>query len=357
MKKIQLILENGDVYIGDSFGADLTNIYSFGEIVFNTSMTGYQEILSDPSYCDQMVVLTYPLIGNYGVNKDDFESLSPALKAVIVREACEEPSNFRSTESLGSLLKKFKIPGIAGIDTRKLTKTIRNHGAMKAIFAPLDYPKHNLDIILKSELPRDQIKRVSTTSPIHFPGEGKRIVLVDYGYKKNILRSLLKRNCDVVVVPFSSSFETICSFNPDGIVLSNGPGDPKDVPEALPVIKKLQESFPLFAICMGHQLLALANGAETIKLKFGHRGGNHPVKNLKTNKVHMTSQNHGYAVVTESVSKTDLEISEININDNSVEGLKHKTLKAFSVQYHPEACPGPEDTAYLFDQFLSSVGV
>lgn len=356
MKKIQLILENGDVYIGDSFGADLSNIYSLGEIVFNTSMTGYQEILSDPSYCDQMVVLTYPLIGNYGVNKDDFESLKPALKALIVREVCETPSNFRSEESLGNLLKKFNIPGISGIDTRALTKTIRNSGAMKAVFAPLDYPKHNLDIILKSQMPRDQIKRVSVSTPIHFPGEGKRIVLLDYGYKKNILKSLLKRNCDVVIVPFDTSYETISSYSPDGIMLSNGPGDPKDVPETLPVIKQLQEKYPLFAICMGHQLLALANGAETFKLKFGHRGANHPVKDLESNKVHMTSQNHGYAVDPDSVLKTNLEISQVAVNDRSVEGLRHKTLKAFSVQYHPEACPGPEDTAYLFDQFLSMVG-
>lgn len=355
MKKIRLVLENGDEYLGESIGYDIDNIYSLGELVFNTSMTGYQEILSDPSYCDQIVVMTYPLIGNYGVNKDDFESLTPALKGFVVRECPETGSNWRNEYSLRELLKRFKIPGIAGIDTRELTKKIREKGVMKAVLVPENYPTHNIQLVLSRPVDTDQIARVSTKNPIHFPGEGKRIILMDFGYKKNILRSLMKRNCDVVVVPWNADVEMIKSYRPQGIVMSNGPGNPKDVPEVLPVIRELQKQFPMFSICMGHQLFALANGADTEKLKFGHRGGNHPVKDLQLGKVFMSSQNHGYAVTTASVNNTDLEVTQININDETIEGLKHKTLPAFSVQYHPEACPGPEDTAWLFDEFLSTI--
>lgn len=355
MKKIKLVLETGEEYVGESVGYELDSIYSMGELVFNTSMTGYQEILSDPSYCDQIVVMTYPLIGNYGVNKDDFESLSPALKGMVLRESAEEGSNWRNEYSLRELLSRFKVPAIAGIDTRELTKKIRNRGVMKAVLVPVNYPTHNVQIILANSLGTDQIPRVSIKTPIHFPGEGKRIVLMDFGYKKNILRSLLKRNCDVVVVPWNTSLEMIQSYRPQGILLSNGPGNPKDIPEVLPVIRNLQQHYPMFCICMGHQLFALANGADTEKLKFGHRGGNHPVKDLRLGKVFMSSQNHGYAVTTSSVAKSELEITQININDSTVEGLKHKTLPAFSVQYHPEACPGPEDTNWLFDDFLQSI--
>lgn len=355
MKKIKLVLQTGEEYIGESIGYDVDHAHSLGELVFNTSMTGYQEILSDPSYCDQMVVMTYPLIGNYGVNKDDFESLTPALKGMIVRECSEEGSNWRNEYSLRELLKRFKVPGIAGIDTRELTKKIRDRGVMKAVLVPENTPLPTAMNFLERNLSNDQIARVSTKSPIHFPGEGKRIILMDFGYKKNILRSLTKRNCDVVVVPWNASLELIQSYRPQGILLSNGPGDPKDIPGVLPVVKELQKLYPMFCICMGHQLFALANGANTEKMKFGNRGGNHPVKDLKLNKVYMTSQNHGYAVTANSVNKTELEVSQININDSSVEGLKHKTLPAFSVQYHPEACPGPEDTGWLFDEFLKSI--
>jgi len=355
MKKIKLILQNGMEYIGESFGYDLEDSLSVGEIVFNTSMTGYQEILSDPSYCDQIVLMTYPLIGNYGINKDDFESLTPALKGFVVRECPIEGSNWRNEHSLRELLKRFKIPAIAGIDTREITKDIRNKGVMKAVLAPLSHDQENIKEIFATPFSNDQIARVSTKSPIHFPGEGKRIVLIDFGYKKNILRSLLNRNCDVVVVPWNTSYEMIKSYGPEGIVMSNGPGNPKDVPEVLPVIRQLQNELPMFSICMGHQLFALANGANTEKLKFGHRGANHPVKDLKTGKVFMSSQNHGYSVTADSVRESELEITQININDDSIEGLKHKTLPAFSVQYHPEACPGPEDTAWLFDDFIKTI--
>lgn len=355
MKKIKLILETGEEFIGESVGYEIDNVFSLGELVFNTSMTGYQEILSDPSYCDQIVVMTYPLIGNYGVNKDDFESLTPALKGLVVHECPTEGSNWRNEYSLRELLARFKVPGIAGLDTRELTKKIRNKGVMKAVLTPISYPKDAAMTVLAKMMDTDQIARVSTKSPIHFPGEGKRIVMMDFGYKKNILRSLTKRNCDVVIVPWNASVEVIESYRPQGVLLSNGPGNPKDIPEVLPVIRDLQKKYPMFSICMGHQLFALANGADTEKLKFGHRGGNHPVKDLSLGKVFMSSQNHGYAVTTDSVNNSELEISQININDKTVEGLKHKTYPAFSVQYHPEACPGPEDTGWLFDTFLSSI--
>lgn len=355
MKQIKLVLETGEEYTGESVGVDLDHAFSLGELVFNTSMTGYQEILSDPSYCDQMVVMTYPLIGNYGVNKDDFESLTPALKGMIMRECAEEGSNWRNEYSLRELLKRFKVPAISGIDTRELTKKIRDRGVMKAVLVPVNYPQHNIQLLLSKSLGNDQIARVSIKNPIHFPGDGKRIILMDFGYKKNILSSLLRRNCDVVVVPWDASVDMIQSYRPQGILLSNGPGDPKDIPKVLPVIRELQKEYPMFCICMGHQLFALANGADTEKLKFGHRGGNHPVKDLGLGKVFMSSQNHGYAVTTESILKSELEITQININDNTVEGLKHKSLPAFSVQYHPEACPGPEDTGWLFDNFLKSI--
>lgn len=355
MKKIKLVLETGEEFIGESIGYDLENVYSLGELVFNTSMTGYQEILSDPSYCDQIIVMTYPLIGNYGVNKDDFESLTPALKGFVVRECAEEGSNWRNEYSLRELLKRFKVPGIAGLDTRELTKKIRDRGVMKAVLVPENYPTQNLKELMSHPMTTDQIQRVSTKNPIHFPGEGKRIVMMDFGYKKNILRSLTKRGCDVVVVPWNASLEMIQSYRPQGVLLSNGPGNPKDIPEVLPVIRELQKSYPMFCICMGHQLFALANGADTEKMKFGNRGGNHPVKDLRLGKVFMSSQNHGYAVTERTVQGTELEVTQININDKSVEGLSHKTLPAFSVQYHPEACPGPEDTGWLFDEFLSYI--
>jgi carbamoyl-phosphate synthase small subunit len=355
MKRIKLVLENGDEYSGESIGVDIDHSYSLGELVFNTSMTGYQEILSDPSYCDQMVVMTYPLIGNYGVNKDDFESLTPALKGLIVRECPAEGSNWRNEYSLRELLKRFKIPGIAGVDTRELTKKIRNNGVMKAALVPENFNSQNAQAVLSKVIGTDQISRVSTKNPIHFPGSGKRVILIDFGYKKNILRSLMVRGCDVVVVPWNASLELIQSYRPEGIVMSNGPGNPKDVVEVLPVIRELQKRYPMFSICMGHQLFALANGADTEKLKFGHRGGNHPVKDLRIGKVFMSSQNHGYAVTSNSIQNSELEITQININDNTVEGLRHKSLPAFSVQYHPEACPGPEDTGWLFDDFLKTI--
>jgi len=355
VKKLNLWLENGECLQGESIGAEVVGTAQLGELVFNTSMTGYQEIISDPSYCDQIIVMTYPLIGQYGINKDDFESMTPALRGLVVREAESRPSNWRSGLSLSEFLVEFGIPGIAGIDTREVTKMIRQRGAMRALFAHPTVAQAQALSLLKTPMPTDQISRVSVKEVIHFPGEGKRVVLMDFGYKKNILRSLLRRGCDVLVVPWNTSAAAILKHRPDGIMLSNGPGDPKDVPSVLPVIRELQARLPLMAICMGHQLFALANGADTQKLKFGHRGANHPVTDLKSGKTYMSSQNHGYAVTAESLKGTELELTQINLNDRTVEGLAHKTLPAFSVQYHPEAYPGPEDTQWLFDAFLQSM--
>lgn len=355
--RLQLILENGMRFSGDSFGHELKNNFECAEVVFNTAMTGYQEIISDPSYCDQFITLTYPLIGNYGICKDDFESLIPHCRGLIVHEVCQDPSNYRSENTLSSYLKKHHIPGISGIDTRALTQIIRNSGVLKAIIAPVDYPEHNLEIIFKTPMRSDQIQRTSVNRPIHFPGKGKRVVMLDFGHKKNILKTLLDKSCDVIILPWDSDFAVIQEYSPQGVLLSNGPGDPKSVSEKLtPVIQKIQENYPLFCICMGHQLFALANGARTEKMKFGHRGGNHPVKDLKRDRVYITSQNHGYHVVSDSVKGTELEVTQVNLNDSSIEGLRHKRFKAFSVQYHPEAAPGPEDTHFLFDEFLHSMG-
>ncbi|WP_067838760.1 carbamoyl phosphate synthase small subunit [Amphibacillus sediminis] len=347
----QLILEDGTIFTGAAFGA--MEQYH-GEIVFNTGMTGYQEILSDPSYCGQMVTMTYPLIGNYGINRDDFESIQPSIHGLIVKEWCQQPSNFRSEQTLDTFLAAKGIPGIAGIDTRRLAKLIRNHGTMRAI---LTKPNSQLtfdQVSFQTPL-TNQVQLVSTQNPYVVPGRGYRIVLVDFGMKHGILRDLTKRHCHVTVVPYSYSAQDILALKPDGIMLTNGPGDPKDVPQAIVMIKELLGKAPIFGICLGHQLLALACGANTEKMKFGHRGSNHPVKDLKLNRTYLTSQNHGYAVTASSIDHTDLVLTHIAINDNSVEGIRHRYYPAFSVQYHPESSPGPEDTSYLFDQFIEQI--
>ncbi|WP_173916539.1 carbamoyl phosphate synthase small subunit [Halobacillus sp. Marseille-Q1614] len=349
----QLVLEDGTTFIGKGFGSERD---SFGEVVFNTGMTGYQEVISDPSYCGQIVTFTYPLIGNYGVNRDDFETVNPAILGVVVKEHCEAPSNFRSEETLDEFLKAKNIPGISGIDTRKLTKIIRQHGAMKAVITSADRPVQQvLDMMHDTPLPRDQVRQVSTIKPYVVPGRGYRIVLVDFGMKHGILREFTKRNCHVTVVPYHTSAEEILRLKPDGVMLSNGPGDPKDVPEAIQTIRNLMGQVPIFGICLGHQLIALAGGADTHKMKFGHRGANQPVKDLRTNRTKITSQNHGYAVDGTSVQATKLRLTQISLNDGTVEGLEHSTCNVFSVQYHPESSPGPDDTSYLFDEFLERI--
>lgn len=351
--KAQLILEDGTVFIGDGFGSHVDTI---GEVVFNTGMTGYQEILSDPSYCGQIVMLTYPLIGNYGINRDDFESITPAVKGFIVKEVSDFPSNWRSEFTVDEYFKMKKIPGIAGIDTRKLARIIRQHGTLKGAICSIENDASEvLRELRKTRLPIDQVRRVSTKNPYPSPGRGKRIVLVDFGMKHGILRELNERGCDVVVVPYHTTADEILKLRPDGVMLSNGPGDPKDVPEGIQMIKDILGKVPLFGICLGHQLFALACGADTIKMKFGHRGANHPVKELSTGKVSITSQNHGYTVDEKSVKNTKLEVTHIALNDGTVEGLKHLEYPAFTVQYHPEASPGPEDANGLFEQFLAMI--
>lgn len=349
----QLVLEDGTVFKGEGFGSERETI---GEIVFNTGMTGYQEVISDPSYCGQIITFTYPMIGNYGINRDDFETVNPAVLGVVVKEHCRQPSNFRSEETLDAFLKAKKIPGISGVDTRKLTKIIREHGTMKAMMTSVDRPVEEvLRILSDTPLPTDQVSQVSTIKPYVVPGRGYRIVLMDFGMKHGILREFTKRNCHVTVVPYNTSAEEIERLKPDGVMLSNGPGDPKDVPEAIQTIKELIGKLPIFGICLGHQLIALASGADTVKMKFGHRGANQPVKDLITGRTYITSQNHGYAVDATSLSATPLKLTQVSLNDESVEGLEHESAPVFSVQYHPESSPGPEDTAHLFDQFLEKI--
>ncbi|WP_050614711.1 carbamoyl phosphate synthase small subunit [Bacillus testis] len=351
--KRQLILEDGTVFVGEAFGA---NVDRMGEVVFNTGMTGYQEVLSDPSYCGQIVTLTYPLIGNYGINRDDFESINPAISGFIVKEVADFPSNWRSEFSVDDYFKMKGIPGISGIDTRKLTKIIRKHGTLKGALANIEqHPDTVIESLRATVLCTDQVKKVSTKRAYPSPGRGRRVVLVDFGMKHGILRELNKRDCDVVVVPYNTTAEDILNLSPDGIMLSNGPGDPKDVPQAIDMIRGIQGKVPIFGICLGHQLFALANHANTFRLKFGHRGSNHPVKDLATGKIAITSQNHGYAVEEASLKGTQLEITHIALNDGTVEGLRHKEYPAFTVQYHPEASPGPEDANGLFDQFIAMI--
>jgi carbamoyl-phosphate synthase small subunit len=351
--KRKLILEDGTVLEGNGFGSD---IQKYGEVVFNTGMTGYQEILSDPSYCGQIVTLTYPLIGNYGINRDDFESIHPAISGFIVKEVADFPSNWRSDWSLDEYLKLKNIPAISGIDTRKLTRIIRKYGTLKgAICGSEENVEEVLQKLRQQPFETNQVQQVSTKTAYPSPGRSYRIVLVDFGMKHGILRELNKRDCDVIVVPYHTTAEEILQLRPDGIMLSNGPGDPKDVPEAIDMIKGVLGKVPLFGICLGHQLFALACGANTEKMKFGHRGSNHPVKDLSTGKVAITSQNHGYTVDESSIYSTPLVVTHIALNDGTVEGLKHKEVPAFTVQYHPEASPGPEDANRLFDQFLQMV--
>ena len=355
----QIILEDGSKYSGYGFGDMQDKIL---EIVFNTSMVGYQEILSDPSYTDQSVVMTYPLIGNYGMADADYETDRPTIGALIVHEYNDEPSNFRSSSSLGEVMKKYGIAGISGVDTRKLNRSIRDFGTRKCLLTSIDTPlEEGLRKLRSFSAPADAVSRVSSKeiwcSPAlldHSPAASApfHVVLIDCGMKKNILRSLNRRGCDVTVVPWNTTTEVIRSLKPDGVLISNGPGDPTDVPETIETVRALRGLYPIFGICLGHQILSLAYGARTYKLKFGHRGGNHPVRDLATGRIEITSQNHSYAVDTASLAQTALTVTHINILDGTVEGVKCEKDHAFSVQYHPESAPGPQDSAYLFDRFI-----
>ena len=348
----KIILEDGQEYYGYGFGADKTAVL---EIVFNTSMVGYQEILSDPSYTYQAVVMTYPLIGNYGMADDDYERDTPTLGALIVREYNDEPSNFRSNASLSEVMKKHGIPGIYGIDTRKLNRSIRDYGSRKVLITDASTTlEKGLTILRTTHILNDAVSCVSCDKLMSSCAEKPKyhVVAIDCGMKRNIVRSLNKRGCNVTIVPWNTPAERITALEPDGIFISNGPGDPTDVPQTIETIKKLLGKYPIFGICLGHQIISLAYGAQTYKLKFGHRGGNHPVRNLETNKIEITSQNHSYAVDAASLAQTPLVVTHINLLDHTVEGVKCDKDNVFSVQYHPESAPGPQDSAYLFDRFI-----
>lgn len=366
MKAI-LALADGRMYEGEAFGASGE---VEGEIVFNTSMFGYQEALTDPSYCGQMVVMTYPLIGNYGVNPEDFESSRPRLTGFVIKELSGIPSNWRSRGTLDQFLKDYGVLGIQGVDTRALTRHIRDAGAQQAILSTVE--SDPLALVEKAKRSvglagRDLVKEVTCKEPYFWENENENfgekppangagrkqlsIVAYDFGVKRNILRKLTQAGCRVRVVPASTPAEEVLASRPDGVLLSNGPGDPAGVPYIIENVKRLLDKVPIFGICLGHQILIRALGGKTFKLRFGHHGGNQPVMDLKTRKVEITAQNHGFAVDDKSMMK-DVEVTSINLNDNTIEGIRHKKLPLFSVQYHPEAAPGPHDSDHLFQEFL-----
>lgn len=350
----KIILEDGQEFYGSAFGSLSERVC---EIVFNTSMAGYQEILSDPSYTYQAVVMTYPLIGNYGMAADDYETERPSIGALIVRDYNDLPSNFRSTESLSECMIRYDIPGIYGVDTRKITRSIRDLGSRKVLITNASTTlEEGLHILKETAVPADAVSRVSRKETVCYPAEpGKerfKVAAIDCGMKQNIIRCLNRSGCSVYVFPWNTAPGEISGIKPDGIFISNGPGDPADVPETVSSVKALLGTCPVFGICLGHQIIALAYGALTYKLKFGHRGGNHPVRDLRTGKIEITSQNHSYAVDSESLKKTPLEVTHVNLLDGTVEGLSCEADRAFSVQYHPESAPGPQDSTYLFDHFI-----
>ena len=368
-QKAILALEDGTIFEGWSFGFSGEKT---GEVVFNTSMTGYQEILTDPSYKGQIVIMTYPLMGNYGINEEDIESQAPKVEGFIVKENSSIFSNWRGNKSLSDYLIRHRIMGVEGMDTRALTKHIRLAGAMKACLSTEDPSRDRLIEKAKASpglIGRDLVREVTCPKPYEWTNLNNpqfsntilrssnshfrpKVAVMDFGVKYNILRSLREWSCEVVVFPASSSAESILPYQPDGILLSNGPGDPEGVPYAIETVRQLLGKKPIFGICLGHQLLGLSLGGRTFKLKFGHRGANQPVKDLKTNKVMITSQNHGFCVDLQSLNQDEIELTQINLNDHTLEGMRHKRLPIFSVQYHPEASPGPHDTQNLFGEFV-----
>lgn len=352
-QEVYICLENGQTFKGYSFGATKEVI---GELVFTTGMCGYIETLTDPSYYGQIVMQTFPLIGNYGIINEDKESNKPYVSAYIVREKCDKPSNFRCNEDLDTFLKENDIPGVYGVDTREITKIIRESGVMNAFITTnpknADYEK------IKEYKIVDAVKSVSAEKPQLIPSDNHKynVVLLDFGAKKNIVRELNKRGCNVAVMPYNTKAEDILKLGVDGIMLSNGPGDPSENTEIVEELKKLIGKVPMFGICLGHQLLALAMGGKTTKLKYGHRGVNQPVKNLESGRTYISSQNHGYAVVNETIEAAGGKVSYINANDGTCEGVDYEDKKAFSVQFHPEACSGPHDTRFIFDKFIDMMG-
>ena len=368
--KRKLITEDGQEYVGYGFGSNASRVC---ELVFNTSMAGYQEIVSDPSYTYQAIVMSYPLIGNYGMADDDYESDFLSAGALIVHEYNDIPSNFRSVNTLSEVMVKYDVPGIYGIDTRKLVRFIRSYGSCKVLITDEGTSREEgLKILESTNIPQDAVSKVScgniwkskvVVNPSHgnlsgsmlLSSKKKHIVAIDCGMKKNIVSSLNGLGLDVTVVPWNTDYEAVKKLHPDGIFVSNGPGNPEDVPDTIRTVRKLIGEYPIFGICLGHQLISLAYGAKTYKLKFGHRGGNHPVKNLLTGKIEITSQNHSYAVDVDSIKETPLEVTHINILDNTIEGVRCVDDRVMSVQYHPESAPGPRDGSYLFDEFLKNL--
>lgn len=355
MKSGYLVLENGRVFQGTMIG---NQSHISGEVVFNTSMTGYQEVLTDPSYAGQIVVMTYPLIGNYGLSPDRFESRKVWARGFVVREACETPSHYQNKWDLDTFLKDYGVMGLYGIDTRALTRILRSHGTMGGVLTADAGEKDRLveEARGAAKVLESGLVLEVTRSGVETYGQGsKRVVLYDFGAKQNIIESLVARGCQVMAVPATTSPEEILALKPDGIVLSNGPGDPKACGFAIEAVRSLLGRQPIMGICLGHQILGLALGGDTYKLTFGHRGANHPVKDLRNQKVYITSQNHGYALKADSLINTGAEVALINLNDQTVEGIVHQEKRAFSVQYHPEGAPGPEDSAYLFDEFVENI--
>lgn len=349
--KGKLILEDGSVYTGELLDRDTKAV---GEVVFTTTMTGYQESLTDPSFCGQILTMTYPLIGNYGTAAKFMQSRKTFVRGFVIGELCDAPNNWQSEESLTVFLQKNKIPCLYNVDTRAVTRHIRSVGAMKGVIVPSDLAEREIATLQAEELPRNVVEIVTTPEVYTLDTEtadAPHIVAMDFGVKRSILHNINRIGAKVTVVPAHTSAEEVLALNPDGVFLSNGPGDPTDVPEIVEEVRKLAGKKPIFGICLGHQLLALAFGAKTYKMKFGHRGGNQPVKNLKMGKVHISAQNHGYAVDPASLEGTPLIVTHTNVNDNTIEGLRHTSLPIFSVQYHPEAAPGPDDNMYLFDEF------
>ncbi len=345
--KGKLILENGIIFEGNIFGYLEESV---GEVVFNTGMTGYEEILTDPSYYGQIVTMTYPLMGNYGINLEDVESKSPKVKGFIVREKCDYPNNFRCEMDLEGYFKQNKIIGLEGIDTRALTKILRNNGTMKGVITTKELSKREIQQKLAEFNNTDAVMKVTTKQTYVIEGSGEHVAIVDFGIKENIIRCFMKRNCKLTIFPANTPASEILKVDPDLIFLSNGPGDPEDLKDIIKMLKEIIGKKPIVGICLGHQLLALALDGRTEKLKFGHRGCNHPVKDIKENKVYITSQNHGYYV---SVLPKEMEVTHVSVNDGTIEGMKHKRMSIFSVQFHPEACPGPKDIEKIFDEFLS----
>lgn len=356
MKTRMLILEDGTVFEGQAFGSDQASV---GETVFTTGMTGYQELISNPSNCGQIVVMTYPLIGAYGINRDDFESLEAPMNGLVVRELEDEPSNFRCDITLRQYLEQKNIPGIQGVDTRKLTRLLREKGPLKGILTAANEQVEEIEVEINklqgAALPTNLVEKVSTKRSYPSPGRGKRVVVIDYGMKHGILRELNKRKFDVIVVPFNTTADEIKGLYPDGILLTNGPGNPEHVVGAVETIQALHGVAPMFGIGLGHQLLALSFGAKVIKLPSGHRGSNIPVKDLQTGRTELTAQNHGYAVDAASLEDLPVEVTHIALNDSSVEGIACKEHACFSVQFYPEASAGPEDANHLYDRFMKEI--